>query len=140
MVAVLLGTFVVLVVVFAAIFHAVMAQEGQNHSWATAFYWTLVTMTTLGFGDITFTSDLGRIFSVIVLLTGTAFLLILLPFAFIQFVFVPWMNRRDASRAPRPYRRPPSGIWSSPGWVPSKTPSSAEPNRPTWTTSCWSPT
>ena len=101
MVAVLLGTFVVLVVVFAAIFHAVMAQEGQNHSWATAFYWTLVTMTTLGFGDITFTSDLGRIFSVIVLLTGTAFLLILLPFAFIQFVFVPWMNRRDASRAPR---------------------------------------
>ena len=101
MVAILLATFVVLVVTFAAIFHQVMAAEGQNHSWATAFYWTLVTMTTLGFGDITFTSDLGRIFSVIVLLTGTAYLLILLPFTFIQFVFVPWMNKRDASRAPR---------------------------------------
>lgn len=101
MVAILLTTFVALVIAFAIIFHEVMAREGQNHSWATAFYWTLVTMTTLGFGDITFTSDLGRIFSVVVLLTGTAYLLILLPFSFIQFVFVPWMARRDASRAPR---------------------------------------
>ncbi len=101
MVLVLLGIFVVLVVSFTVIFHELMAREGQNHSWATGFYWTLVTMTTLGFGDITFTSDVGRIFSVVVLLTGTAFLLILLPFAFIQFVFVPWMTRRDASRAPR---------------------------------------
>jgi voltage-gated potassium channel Kch len=100
MVAVLLGTFVVLVVVFAAIFHAVMAQEGQNHSWATAFYWTLVTMTTLGFGDITFTSDLGRIFSVIVLLTGTAFLLICCRLRS-SVRLRSWMNRRDASRAPR---------------------------------------
>lgn len=107
MVAILLATFVVLVVTFAAIFHQVMAAEGQNHSWATAFYWTLVTMTTLGFGDITFTSDLGRIFSVIVLLTGTAYLLILLPFTFIQFVFVPWMNKRDASRAPGRFRPTP---------------------------------
>ncbi len=101
MVLVLLSTFVVLVVAFTVIFHELMAREGQNHSWATGFYWTLVTMTTLGFGDITFTSDLGRVFSVVVLLTGTAFLLILLPFAFIQFVFVPWMARRDATRAPR---------------------------------------
>ncbi|MEZ5226361.1 MAG: potassium channel family protein [Acidimicrobiales bacterium] len=101
MVLILLSIFVALVVTFTVVFHELMAREGQRHSWATGFYWTLVTMTTLGFGDITFTSDLGRVFSVVVLLTGTAFLLILLPFAFIQFVFVPWMNRRDASRAPR---------------------------------------
>ncbi len=101
MVLVLLAAFVVLVVGFTVMFHELMAREGQDHSWATGFYWTLVTMTTLGFGDITFTSDVGRIFSVVVLLTGTAFLLILLPFSFIQFVFVPWMARRDASRAPR---------------------------------------
>lgn len=100
-VLILLSVFVGLVVVFTVVFHEIMAREGQNHSWATGFYWTLVTMTTLGFGDITFTSDLGRVFSVIVLLTGTAFLLILLPFAFIQFVFIPWMSRRDATRAPR---------------------------------------
>ena len=101
MVLMLLTVFVILVVVFTVIFHELMAREGQDHSWATGFYWTLVTMTTLGFGDITFTSDLGRVFSVVVLLTGTTFLLILLPFAFIQFVFVPWMAKRDAERAPR---------------------------------------
>ena len=109
MVFVLLVVFVALVVAFTIVFHELMAREGQTHSWATGLYWTLVTMTTLGFGDITFTSDLGRIFSVVVLLTGTAFLLILLPFSFIQFVFVPWMNRRDASRAPRSLPRDTSG-------------------------------
>ena len=101
MVVVLLLLFVALVITFTIVFHYLMAREGQDHSWATGVYWTLVTMTTLGFGDITFTSDLGRIFSVVVLLTGTAFLLVLLPFAFIQFVFVPWMSRREAGRAPR---------------------------------------
>ena len=34
--------------------------EHEQHSWITGFYWTLVVMTTLGFGDITFTSDIGR--------------------------------------------------------------------------------
>ncbi len=101
LVVVLLGLFVVLVALFSTLFHVLMEREGQSHSWPTSFYWTLVTMTTLGFGDITFKSDLGRLFSVVVLLSGTAFLLVLLPFTFIQFVFVPWMARRDASRAPR---------------------------------------
>jgi voltage-gated potassium channel len=97
----LLGVFVLLVVVYSVVFHVLMAREGQSHSWPTSVYWTLVTMTTLGFGDITFESDLGRVFSVVVLLSGTAFLLILLPFTFIQFVFVPWMSQRASSRAPR---------------------------------------
>jgi len=39
-------------------------------------------MSTLGFGDITFSSDLGRIFSLIVLLTGIVYLLVMLPFTF----------------------------------------------------------
>jgi len=98
---VLLAVFAFLVAVFSALFHVLMAAEGQEHSWATAVYWTLVTMTTLGFGDITFQSDAGRIFSVVVLLSGTLFLLILLPFTFIQFVWVPWMNKREAERVPR---------------------------------------
>lgn len=99
--AVLLAILVGLVVLFSFLFHLLMEAEGQRHSWPTAVYWTLVTMTTLGFGDITFQSDAGRIFSVVVLLTGTLFLLILLPFTFIQFVWVPWMTRREAERAPR---------------------------------------
>lgn len=93
--------FLVLVVLFSALFHVLMGAEGQSHSWVTAVYWTMVTMSTLGFGDITFHSDAGRIFSVVVLMTGTVFLLILLPFTVIQLVWVPWMVRREAERAPR---------------------------------------
>ena len=54
--------------------------EGEQHSWITGFYWTLVVMTTLGFGDITFTSDVGRLFSILVLLSGVVLLLVMLPF------------------------------------------------------------
>ena len=101
-------TFVVLAVVFvgmtsvfSASFHELMDYEGRRYSWATSVYWTLTTMTTLGFGDITFESDAGRIFSVVVLLAGSTFLLVMLPFVFIQFVFMPWMAERDRRRAPR---------------------------------------
>jgi Trk K+ transport system NAD-binding subunit len=97
----LLSVFVLLVAVFSTVFHVLMDREDQSHSWPTAVYWTLVTMTTLGFGDITFQSDAGRLFSVFVLLSGSIFLLVLLPFTFIQFVLAPWMAMREASRAPR---------------------------------------
>lgn len=93
--------FVLLVVAFSILFHFIMGWEGQQHSWFTGVYWTLVVMSTLGFGDITFHSDLGRVFSVCVLLSGTVFMLILLPFTFIQFFFVPWMEAQTAARAPR---------------------------------------
>lgn len=101
--------FVVMVTLFSALFHELMDREGRSFSWPTSVYWTLTTMTTLGFGDITFESDAGRIFSVVVLLSGSAFLLVVLPFVFIQFVFVPWMNERDRRRAPRSVRSSMSG-------------------------------
>ncbi len=92
---------VVLVAVYSTIFHEIMAAEGRSYSWATGIYWTLTVMSTLGFGDITFESDVGRIFSVFVLISGAMFILVLLPFVFIQFIFMPWMAHRDANRAPR---------------------------------------
>ena len=82
-------------------FHAIMAWEGQDHSWLTGFYWTLTVMSTLGFGDITFHSDLGRAFSIGVLLTGIVLLLILLPFTFIRFFYAPWLEAQLRLRAPR---------------------------------------
>ena len=100
-VLVLVVVFVAMVAVFSTVFHELMDREGRSYSWPTSVYWTLTTMTTLGFGDITFSSDAGRIFSVVVLLAGSTFLLVMLPFAFIQFVFVPWMTERDRRRAPR---------------------------------------
>ena len=78
-----------------------MEYEGQHHSWVTGFYWALTVMSTLGFGDITFHSDLGRVFSIIVLLSGILLLLVLLPFSFIQFFYSPWIEAQNKSRAPR---------------------------------------
>jgi len=97
----MLGLLVVIVAVYGTLFHEIMAYEGQSYSWITAIYWTLVTMSTLGYGDIAFQSDLGRSFSVVVLLSGSVFILVLLPFTFIQFVFLPWMESTQRARAPR---------------------------------------
>jgi voltage-gated potassium channel len=86
---------------YSVAFHLLMAAEGQRHSWLTGFYWTLTVMSTLGFGDITFRSDAGRLFSIVVLISGVVFLLIVLPFAFIQLFFAPWLEARQAARTPR---------------------------------------
>jgi voltage-gated potassium channel len=100
-----LGKYVLVLVgvvaLYAALFLVLMRWEGQEHSVATAVYWTLVTMSTLGFGDITFASDLGRLFSVLVLVTGIVLLLIVLPFIFIRYFYAPWIEAQIRTRAPR---------------------------------------
>ncbi len=95
---VLLGT---TVAAFSVLFHVIMLAEGQEHSWLTGFYWTLTVMSTLGFGDITFHSDLGRGFSIVVLLSGIVMLLIVLPFVFIRFFYAPWLEAQVRLQAPR---------------------------------------
>ena len=110
----MLALLTVIVAVYSALFHEIMEHEGQRYSWITAIYWTLVTMSTLGFGDITFESDLGRTFSVVVLLSGSVFILVLLPFTFIQFVFLPWMESTQRARAPRRVEDD-EGAWNAEG-------------------------
>jgi len=94
---------------FAVIFHMIMAWEGQDHTWFTGVYWALTVMSTLGFGDITFESDLGRVFSSVVLITGIVMLLIILPFLFIRSVYAPWVEQRQRARA-RALRRVPEDV------------------------------
>ncbi len=89
---------IAVVLIYGWLFHVIMAWEGQDHSWFTGIYWALTVMSTLGFGDITFESDLGRIFSTIVLLSGLVLLLIILPFLFIRFVYAPWLEQRSRVR------------------------------------------
>jgi voltage-gated potassium channel len=91
---------VILVSVFTLIFHLLMLKEGRTFSVITGLYWTLTVMSTLGFGDITFDSDLGRLFSMIVLLSGMLFLLILFPFTFINFFYSPWMKAQEQAKVP----------------------------------------
>ena len=99
---------VAVILLYAALFQVIMVQvEGQSHSWITAVYWTLVTMSTLGFGDVTFGSDVGRLFSLAVLVSGVVLLLVVLPFTFIRFFYAPWLEAQVRLRAPR---RVPSSV------------------------------
>ncbi|MGF1657210.1 MAG: potassium channel family protein [Verrucomicrobiales bacterium] len=95
-------TFVALVVLlYSGVFQIVARSEGQEHSFISGVYWAFVTMSTLGYGDITFKSDLGQLFSILVLGTGLFLLLVLLPFTFIEFFYAPWVRAHQASRIQR---------------------------------------
>jgi len=86
--------FGVIVTVFTLCFHLVMGVEGQNHDLVSGVYWTISTMTTLGLGDIVFTSAAGRMLTVTVVLTGIVYFLIFIPFMLIRLF-------QSVERAPR---------------------------------------
>jgi len=90
-----------MIVVYSTLFLVMMDYEGRDFSWLTGLYWTLTVMSTLGFGDITFQSDLGRLFSIIVLVSGILCLLVMLPFAFIEYIYSPWLEAQKKRETPR---------------------------------------
>jgi Trk K+ transport system NAD-binding subunit len=89
-----------LITTYSVLFHVIMEWEGRNYSWVTGFYWTMTVMSTLGLGDITFQSDLGKVFSIAVMISGVLFLLILFPFTFIEFFYAPWLKAQAEARTP----------------------------------------
>ena len=95
------GFLLIMVVLYSVFFHLIMLYEGRDFSWITGIYWTLTVMSTLGFGDITFHTDLGLLFTLVVLVSGVVFLLIMLPFSFIQFFYAPWLEAQTKIRTPR---------------------------------------
>ncbi|MBL58928.1 MAG: potassium transporter TrkA [Verrucomicrobiales bacterium] len=98
---------VVIVLLFVAlssmVFHVLMEREGRGevYQWFDGIYWTMVTMTTLGYGEITFHSGLGKLFSICVMLFGMMSMLVILPFAFIRFAYEPWMEAQNVARTPK---------------------------------------
>ncbi len=63
--------FTFIVILYSMIFQYLMrTYENKNYEFITALYWVVVTMTTTGFGDINFTSSIGHLFSVAVILSG----------------------------------------------------------------------
>lgn len=91
----------ILCVVYSLLFHLFMMYEGREYSMLTGFYWTLVVMSTQGFGDIVFTSDAGKVFTMLVNMTGILFMIVLLPFVIIEFVYNPLMAAQRDATAPR---------------------------------------
>jgi voltage-gated potassium channel len=71
--------FAVLVLIYSFVFQYLMhAYENRNWGFITAVYWVIVTMTTTGFGEIYFTSAIGHIFTIIVILSGVIMIFALL--------------------------------------------------------------
>lgn len=66
----------VVFILYSLVFMALMSFEGQsqNVNITTAIYWVIVTMTTLGFGDIVFKTAIGYFFTIIVALSGISIL------------------------------------------------------------------
>ncbi len=89
------------IVLFTALFHLIMLYEGRDYSIVTGLYWTFTVMSTLGFGDVIFHSDVGKLFSIVVLVSGIVFFLILLPFTFIQHFYLPWLERQKKDKVQR---------------------------------------
>src|SRR5690625_4070475 len=92
---------IAMVAVYSAVFLILMDREGQSHAWIDAVYWTITTMSTLGYGDVTFDSAAGRLFSMLVLASGVLLVVVLLPYLVVQFIVAPWMKQRESARAPR---------------------------------------
>ena len=76
-------------------------ERSQEIGWVESFYWVLTTMSTLGYGDITFMGDDGRLFSMVVMFTGVFYLFIVLLFVFMEFLAKPFVEYQTGARIPR---------------------------------------
>ena len=95
--------FIVAVVLgYAIVFHLIMVYvEGRPSTLFMGVYWALSTMSTVGYGDIVLESEIGWLFSIVVLTTGIVLLLMVLPFSFIRFFYAPWLEAQIRRRTPR---------------------------------------
>jgi Trk K+ transport system NAD-binding subunit len=89
------GFLLLLILTYAVLFRYLMLHlEGREFSFIAGVYWAITVMTTLGFGDITFHTDVGYIFATVVTVSGVIFLLIILPFGLISLFLAPWIEQR----------------------------------------------
>jgi len=96
---IILGFIFFSILVYSEIFIILMNMEGRSYSFTDAFYWVVSTITTVGYGDITFTSLTGKIFSIIVMLSGVAYIFgVGFPF-----LVVPWMEKKFLLVLPSSY-------------------------------------
>ncbi len=78
-----------LVILHSLIFLYLMrTYENKNWGIVTAVYWVVVTMTTTGFGEIYFTSTIGQLFTIVVIISGVIMIFALL----FPLVVTPWLE------------------------------------------------
>src|SRR5659263_405407 len=60
-----------LVLIYSFIFIDLMhTYESKDYDFITATYWVIVSMTTVGYGEIIFQSHIGQLFTIVVVLSG----------------------------------------------------------------------
>lgn len=89
-----LFTISTLLVVFGATMYLIEGPENGFTNIPVSIYWSVVTLTTVGFGDITPKTDLGRAISAIVMVTGYA--IIAVPTAIFTAELSQEMKRQNA--------------------------------------------
>ncbi|TQD24422.1 TrkA family potassium uptake protein [Methanolobus vulcani] len=92
-----IGAFAI-ILVYILLFIEIMIYEGQTEyvNIYDAIYWVVTTLTTEGYGDITMTSPIGKMYAVFVQLTG-------IPLVFgilFTLVIIPWMEKKIQSSIP----------------------------------------
>ena len=107
----------VMVTFYSGAFHGLMALEGRSYSWITGFYWTLTVMTTLGFGDITFSfGSWPRPFLSWFLFPALSFFSHCFPLPSSSFSTRPGSRPRQETVRPVNCRRKPGVTLSSPAY------------------------
>jgi voltage-gated potassium channel len=71
-IAIFLFTISTLLVIFGSIMYLIEGPENGFTNIPVSIYWAVVTLTTVGFGDITPQTDLGRAISAVVMVIGYA--------------------------------------------------------------------
>ena len=84
-----------LVVLFASLMYLIEGKEHGFTSIPTAMYWTIVTLTTVGFGDITPGTDYGKALAAVVMLLG--FAIIAIPTGIVSAEMMRGHNRPSVS-------------------------------------------
>ncbi|WP_202319229.1 potassium channel family protein [Archaeoglobus neptunius] len=77
--------------VYSVLFVAIMFNfEGESYTVIDGIYWVISTITTVGYGDIYFTSLPGKVFSVVVMLSGVLYFFGF----FVPYAIIPWAEQR----------------------------------------------
>ncbi len=86
------ATVVILTIIYSLIFiylARVVEHQTEHADLITAIYWVISSMTTVGYGDVVLTSNVGKIFSVLVQISGVVMIFGLM----FPLVITPWLER-----------------------------------------------
>lgn len=78
----LLGTTMIILAVGTVVFHFL-----ENWSWLDSFYFSIITLTTIGYGDFSPQTEIGKIFTIMYIIVGVGVIL-----NFIQIIHVHYQD------------------------------------------------